>query len=208
MAGGPTVSLPFSYLLKRSSWLITKKKKKKTEAGHIRGVSICKKGPRLTHLFFADDSFVFCRATLDECQRIQTLLNVHEKAFGQQLHRNKTGLFFSKSTPPNILGQIKDFMGVQEIKQHEKYLGLPSLFGKHKKASLMFIKEKVLTKLQGWKEQLLSQMGREILLKVVIQAIPTYAMSYFKIPITLYEEIESLIRKFWWGQRGNQNKIH
>ena len=33
-------------------------------------------------------------------------------------------------------------------------------------------------------------------------------MSCFKIPITLCDEIESLIRKFWWGQRGNQRKIH
>ncbi|XP_030924735.1 uncharacterized protein LOC115951970 [Quercus lobata] len=181
---------------------------KEAEEGHIRGVSICKKGSRLTHLFFEDDSLVFCRATIAECQNVQNLLNVYEKASGQQLNRNKTGLFFSKSTPPNILNQIKELLGVQEVKNHEKYLGLPSLVGKHKKASLMFIKEKILAKLQGWKEQLLSQAGREILLKAVIQAIPTFAMSCFKIPITLCEEIKSLIRKFWWGQRGNQRKIH
>ena len=103
---------------------------------------------------------------------------------------------------------IKELLGVQEIKQHKKYLGLSSLVGKHKKASLLFIKERVLAKLQGWKEQLLSQAGCEILLKAVIQAIPIFAMGCFKIPITLCEEIESLIRKFWWGQRGNQRKIH
>ena len=33
-------------------------------------------------------------------------------------------------------------------------------------------------------------------------------MGCFQIPITLCDEIESLIRKFWWGQRGNQRKIH
>ena len=181
---------------------------KAADAGHIRGVSICKKGPRLTHLFFADDSLVFCRANLDECQKIQNLLDTYEKASGQQLNRNKTGLFFSKSTPPVMLNLIKEFLGVQESKHHEKYLGLPSLVGKYKKASLLFIKEKVLAKLQGWKEQLLSQAGREILLKAVIQAIPTFAMGCFKIPITLCDEIETLIRKFWWGQRGNQRKIH
>ena len=47
---------------------------------------------------------------------------------------------------------IKEFLGVQESKHHEKYLGLPSLVGKYKKASLLFIKEQVLAKLQGWKE--------------------------------------------------------
>ena len=39
---------------------------KDADAGHIRGVSICKKGPRLTHLFFADDSLVFRLANLAE----------------------------------------------------------------------------------------------------------------------------------------------
>ena len=95
-----------------------------------------------------------------------------------------------------------------EVKNYEKYLGLPSLIGKNKRASLMYIKERVWSKLQGWKEQLLSQAGREVLLKAVVQAIPTYAMSCFKLPITLCNDIEQLIRKFWWGHRGNQRKIH
>ena len=97
---------------------------------------------------------------------------------------------------------------MQEIKQFERYLGLPSLVGKKKKASLLYIKEKVAAKLQGWKEQLLSQAGREVLLKSVIQAIPTFAMSCFKLPLTLCSDIEALIRNFWWGQKGNQRKIH
>jgi len=47
-------------------------------------------------------------------------------------------------------------------------LGLPTLIGKNKKASFKYIKERVWAKLQGWKEQLLSQAGREVLLKAVI----------------------------------------
>ena len=178
------------------------------EAKQIWGVSIYKKGPCLTHLFFANDSVIFCRASLVECRKIQELLECYEKASGQQLNRSKTDLFLSKSTPLLITDQIKDALGVQEIKQYEKYLGLPSLVGRNKKASLLYIKERVEAKLQGWKKQLLSQAGLEILLKAVIQAIPTFAMSCFKLPATLYNDIEALIRKFWWGQRGNQRKIH
>ena len=33
-------------------------------------------------------------------------------------------------------------------------------------------------------------------------------MSCFKLPLSLRHEIEALIRNFWWGQRGNQRKIH
>ena len=60
-------------------------------------------------------------------------------------------------------------------------LGLPTVVGKNKKASLNYIKERVWAKLQGCKEKLLSQPGREVLLKAVVQSIPTFAMSCFKL---------------------------
>ena len=72
------------------------------------------------------------------------------------LNRCKMGIFFSKSTPIDTQNQIKDSLGVQDIKLYEMYLGLPALVGKSKRASLDFIKERVWAKLQGWKKQLLS----------------------------------------------------
>ena len=47
-----------------------------------------------------------------------------------------------------------------------------------------------------------------MLIKSVIQAISTYIMSCFKLPVTLCHELETLIRKFWWGQRGDRRKVH
>ena len=43
---------------------------KATSQGDIHGVSLCCQGPKITNLFFADDSFLFCRATISECQKI------------------------------------------------------------------------------------------------------------------------------------------
>ena len=79
---------------------------------------------------------------------------------------------------------------------------------KNKKASLNYIKERVWSKLQGWKEKLLSQAGREVLIKAVVQAIPTFAMGFFKLPMGLCHDIEMLIQKFWWGEYGERRKIH
>ena len=56
--------------------------------------------------------------------------------------------------------------------------------------------------------KLLSQAEREVLLKAVIQTIPTYTMGCFKLPVSLCNEIEALIKIFWWGQIGDRRKIH
>ena len=95
--------------------------------------------------------------------------------------------------------KIKEALGVHEIMHYDKYLGFPSLIGRHKKPSFDYIKERAWRKLQGWEEKLLSQAGREILIKAVFQAILTYTMSCFKLPLGLCHEIEGLICKFWWG---------
>ena len=80
--------------------------------------------------------------------------------------------------------------------------------GKGKKSSFNYIKERVWRKLQGWEGKLLSQAGREVLIKSIIQSIPTYTMGCFKIPLGLCHDIEGMIKKFWWGQRGVRRKIH
>ena len=93
------------------------------------------------------------------------------------------------------------------IKHHEKYLGLPSLVGRNKKNTFITIKDKLRKKLAGWKEKLLSKVGKEVLIKAVAQAIPTYTMSVFKLPDSLCEDLTSMIRNFWWGQRDDERKI-
>ena len=62
--------------------------------------------------------------------------------------------------------------------------------------------------MQGWKEKLLFQADKEIMTKAVVQSIPTYSMSVFRLPIGLLKDIEAMIQKFWWGCPENSRKIH
>uniref|UniRef100_A0A2N9IMR2 Reverse transcriptase domain-containing protein n=1 Tax=Fagus sylvatica TaxID=28930 RepID=A0A2N9IMR2_FAGSY len=174
----------------------------------LQGVSLCRYGPKITHLFFADDSLLFCRATPQDVEKIQDLLGAYERASGQQVNSDKTTIFFSKGTPQASQAAIQTSLQVPIIKQYEKYLGLPSLVGRNRSASFSQIKERVWTKLKGWKERLLSAAGKEVLIKAVAQAIPTYAMSCFKLPQSLCQELECMVRKFWWGNNSDSKKIH
>ena len=84
------------------------------------------------------------------------ILDAYGKCLGQQLNISKTTIFFSKSTPEELRYDINVALGVLEIRQYVKYLGLPSPVGRNKKASFNYIKERVWKKIQGWKEKLLS----------------------------------------------------
>lgn len=168
------------------------------------GFSPCRRGPKLIICFFAYDSLLFCRANFEECDNILKLLTIYESSSGQKINKEKTALFFSKSTPLVAKENIKGLLGVWEIKFYEKYLGLSSLIGRGKRASFNYIKERVWWKFQGWEGKLLSQAGREVLIKSVIQTIATYAMGC----LGLCYEIEAMIKKFWWEQREDRRNIH
>lgn len=151
----------------------------------MEGLTVCRGGPIISDFFFANDSISFDQASIEECTTLQRLIVVQEHASRQQLNKFKTSLFFSCNTPWEIQEEIKNRFRAQVIRQHEKYLGFTSLVGRNKRYSFNEIKENLSKKLVGWKEKLLSKAGKEVLIKVVAQAIPTYTMSCFKLPNSL-----------------------
>ena len=72
--------------------------RKSAREREIEGFSLCRNGPKLTHLFFTDDRLIFYRSTLEECQKIQTLLGYYEAVSGQMVNQVKTTFFFSRNT--------------------------------------------------------------------------------------------------------------
>ena len=62
---------PFSlYLFMFCTKRLNANFRKAAMKGDIEGFSLCRNGPKVTHLFFADDCLLFCRSTLEECQKI------------------------------------------------------------------------------------------------------------------------------------------
>ena len=104
--------------------------------------------------------------------------------------------------------QMLKELGISQFACNEKYLGLPVYIGKSKKRMFEYIKQKVWARIQGWQEKLLSKAGKEIMIKVVAQAIPTYAMACFDLTQGLCQEISSIIGRYWWSQQDKINKIH
>ncbi|KAL0383105.1 UNVERIFIED_CONTAM: hypothetical protein Scaly_0597800 [Sesamum calycinum] len=81
-----------------------------------------------------------------------------------------------------------------------------SLVGKTRRSVFQSIRDRVWNRINGWNERNLSQAGKEILIKVVAQAIPTYAMGCFRLPISLIKELQSMVANFWW-HNGETRKL-
>ena len=154
---------------------------KAEQRGTIEGIKICRRAPRINHLFFADDSLILMRARENDAKELKYILELYEQAAGQKVNRDKSSIMFSPNTSQEIRSEIKSCLSIVSEARSERYLGLPISIGKSKKAVFEYIKKKVWSRIQGWQEKLLSKAGKEILIKAVAQSIPTYAMSCFDL---------------------------
>jgi hypothetical protein len=84
---------------------------------------------------------------------------------------------------------------------------MPAEVGKCKNGSFKYLRDRIWKHIQGWMEQILSQGGKEVLIKSVALAIPTFSMSCFKLPRGLCQYLDSVIRSFWWGSKDGKRKV-
>ena len=192
---------PYLFLLSSKGFtaLLTKEEVE----GRLHGVSIGRRAPTISHLLFADDFLLFCRATMKEVRCISDTLQLYATSSGQCINFEKSSVYFSSNTQGVQREVIKNELGVKEVDRFESYLGLPTLVGRAKYRTFSFLNDRVWKKIQWWKGKLLSRVGKEVLIKAVAQSIPTYTMGVFQLPVKLCNELNAMCAKFWWGQIGN-----
>lgn len=106
------------------------------------------------------------------------------------MNRQKISLFFSSNTNRGAKEEILAITGVYSYNNQAKYLGLPSTVGKSKYQIFGNLNDRIWSKINNWKHDFLFQVGKEILLKVVVQAILIYIMSMFLLFKKLCKDIQ------------------
>ena len=123
--------------------------RKAEESRSLKGVLSSRQGVCISHLLFADDSMLFCQATVEECQRVLEILGKYEATSSQAINRQKTTLFFSKNTRQEVRDAIQQLLGAQVMSKCEKYLGLPMPNGKSKVGTFKELQEKIAKRVMG-----------------------------------------------------------
>ncbi|KAF7140800.1 hypothetical protein RHSIM_Rhsim06G0055700 [Rhododendron simsii] len=72
--------------------------KQRERQGQLKGIQICRGGPYISHLLFADDSLVFCKATKEESGAVKEVLDTYRQASGQLINNSKSSILFSSNT--------------------------------------------------------------------------------------------------------------
>jgi len=97
---------------------------------------------------------------------------------------------------------------VNLVQNPSKYLGLNFKLRGSKVADFQFFIEKFQSKLQGWKARLLLQAGRTTLISSVLQSLPLYTFSCFRVPEQVCNKMDAIVRAFWWGHGQGEKKLH
>ena len=132
---------PYLFLLCAEG--LSKLLKSATQAGLIHGIAAARRGPKISHLFFADDSLLFCRVGREECNKVVEILDCYEKVSGQIVNTDKSGILFSSNTGDEDKITSMDILNIHRPMNQDIYLGLPLLFGRSKKRAFRALKEKI-----------------------------------------------------------------
>ncbi|CAN6580853.1 unnamed protein product [Malus baccata var. baccata] len=178
------------------------------EHGTLHGIRVSPTGRPISHLFFADDSVLFCNASAEDARGVSDILRTYAAGSGQEINLTKSSIMFSPKTKKRVKKEIVHILNIQCRDGFGKYLGLQADFGMSKKAVFEEVRERIESRMAGWAEQFLSQAGKEILIKAVAMAMPNYAMSCFKLPIGVCKDIEKAVRNYWWRGSGCKKGIH
>lgn len=60
--------------------------------GLIKGIKVARGAPSVSHMFFADDSYIYCHATREEAMQVMEILAIFEQASGQKINYSKSSI--------------------------------------------------------------------------------------------------------------------
>ena len=163
---------------------------------------------KISHLFFADDLILFVKVNKDICEVILDVLRNFCLESRQKVSLEKSRIYFSLNVSPDLKEKVCESLGMLETNIFGKYLGFPLRHRGASRRQFNFVANHVMGKLTGWKAKFLSFVGRAVLVKFVMSAIPNYVMQWAALPVHLCDKLDKINRDFLWGSSSEKWRLH
>ena len=174
----------------------------------IKGIKLGRSGRSFTHLFYVDDSLFFFQNDRNSLNNLKGIILWYCSLSGQSINFMKSDLYCFPNMHPSIQESLTELLQVNLVHNPSKYLGLNFKLRDRRVVDFEDLVERLQTKLQGQSAKLLSQASRATLISVVLQSMPLYTFSCFKVPETICNKLDATIRDFWWGHKNGTRKMH
>ncbi|XP_026410606.1 uncharacterized protein LOC113305823 [Papaver somniferum] len=148
-----------------------------------------------------DDVLIFGQADMQHVNEILKLLQNFGTLSGQMLNFDKSCVYFIHNLNLEYCEFLAGALQMSIVTDSEKYLGAPLLLRHSKLKSFDPIVQSFEARLKNYVSITLNKSGRSTLIKSVLNSLPTYQMTCFKIPTTLLSKLDSLQLNFWWGHK-------
>ena len=159
----------------------------------------------ISHLLYADDTLLFCRADNDELKFISWILMWFEAVSGLKINLNKSEIL--PIGPVANMEELASELGCKTGSLPTTYLGLP-LGAKHKAQSVWdSVEERFRKRLASWKLHYISKGGRATLIRSSLSSLPIYHLSLFRAPQKVCARLERIQRQFLWGGSDDVKKV-
>lgn len=136
------------------------------ERGELEGVRVCREAPVISHLLFADDSLILMHADRKNAECLIDILNRNCANSGQKVSEAKSSIYFSGNTDVNLKAEVCEILNIMTESLSDKYLGLPGMVGADRSDCFRHLIDRVNSRINGWKEKLLSWGGEGNLDKI------------------------------------------
>ena len=147
---------------------------------------------KISHLFFADDIFLFLKAKIIECQNLKNILQIFCKCSGQIISTQKSRLSFSPNTSKQTKELIASIFDIPSTTQLGTYIGTPIFTTRRKAFAYQYIVDNIQKKIEGWQTKYLSIAGRVTLINSTSASIPIHAMQTTLLPQKISRQLDKL----------------
>ena len=145
---------------------------------------------------------------ISQCKEIMDILDIYGKASGQRLNTSKSSMFFGNRVEYSRKQDIKNVLGFSSEGGMGMYLGLPKQISGSKMKVFSFVQDRFNGRVNTWSSRLLSKGGKEVQVKSVAQAAPTFVMSCYLLPQGITDKLRSTTSNFWWSSKQNSRGLH